>query len=91
MMALDIVGVLAQCETFDRPLSLENLEPFKIPELNRPYFEDLLAEAKRAGRADLVKVAKWCLGSRNTIPGRVRRELKRFYRKIAGAGKKVLN
>lgn len=90
MIALDIAGVLTQCETFDRPLSLEDLEPFKIPELNRAYFEDLLAEAKRAGRADLVKAIKRCLAVEKTVSSRTKHGRDRFYRRIAGAGEKIL-
>lgn len=89
MIALDLVGVLAQCETFNRPLSLEILERLTVPRRKQQHFEILLAQADALGRVDLAKAIRRCLAAEKTVSSRIKRELDRFYRRIAGAGEKI--
>lgn len=84
MMALEITGALEQCTTFARPFSLERFQRMILSEHVRSLYEELIPGAVQAGREDLVNVLKRSLRNRKTIPMRIKRELERFKRRIAG-------
>jgi hypothetical protein len=84
MISLELAGVLPQAKQYVGPIPYEKLYRFKIFERRcRVYYDELLIEARKAGRDDLVRIIQNELVAWRRIPARIRRELGR----LAGRGK----